>query len=118
MSELFTIFLKFIKMIILAALVISVIVLSVSFIFKFKLSDSLNYAGIICMVLGFLSVSGNMKTTNDLRFFNLDVSSKKSICKNAKDDLNLRDSSFNFFIFMILVGILLIMISKTLNTII
>ncbi|GEM_PF-4696033 len=66
------------------------------------------------MILGFLSVSGNMKMTKDLRFFNLDVSSKKSLYKNSKDDLHLRDGSFYFLTLMVVIGALLIMISKIL----
>jgi hypothetical protein len=103
-----------IKAIIVMAM-ISALSIAISYFFKLVLSNTIMYAGIICLVLGILSIIGNNNVTSDPTFFQSKSLFAKTVNDINSDNFKSRESSMNFLLFMFVVGALLIVISMILE---
>jgi hypothetical protein len=74
-------------------------------------AETLQYAGIICAVLGMLSVVGNLNTTTNVTYLQSRSVSEKSFGESAKEDFESRDKSFKFLSITGFAGLVLIMAS-------
>lgn len=117
MKKFFISILKYIKTLLVVLIIISAVVFIISIIFKYKLSNIFSYAALVCMIIGGSSLSGNINMTSDPKYFLAESASSKSLYQSSRDNLKLRDSSYSFLIFMVIIGLLLITISSILRRI-
>lgn len=114
MRGIFKIILKYLIILVIVLLIISAVVFIISKVYEFTLSTTFSYASIISMVLGVLSIYGNISMNADPRFFQIESASIKSIHQRTKDIISFKDSTYFFLFFMIIVGLLLKLISNIL----
>lgn len=114
MKEILAGILKYIKIILIVLVVISAISLIISRAFEFVTSVVFYYAAMISFIIGFLSVSGNMKGSGNPHYIRSVSASSRSMSDSARESMKLRDSSFGFMIFMTIIGVLLMIISNIL----
>jgi len=105
--------LKYTKIVLIVLAVISAISLIISRAFEFVTSVVFYYAAMVSFIIGFLSVSGNMKGSGNPHYIR-SVSSSSSMSDSARESMKLRDSSFGFMIFMTIIGVLLMITSNLL----
>jgi c-di-AMP phosphodiesterase-like protein len=114
MKEVLAGVLKYIKILLMVLIVIGVILVVISRVFEILTSVVFYYAAMISFVVGFLSVSGNMKGTGNPHYIHSVSASSRSMSDSARESMKLRDSSFGFMIFMTIIGVLLMIISNIL----
>lgn len=114
MKEILAGILKYLKILLIVLGVISVILVIISKVFEFAISVVFYYGAMLSFVIGFLSVSGNIKGTANPHFIHAQSSTSRSIYNSAKENIRLRDSSFGFMIFMTIIGVFLMIISNVL----
>ena len=114
MNELFIAIFKYMKILLVALIVISLILAIVSTIFDFVMSTLFLYAAIVSFALGFLSVSGSTRAAGSPQTMRMESMSSKSVHDHHRENRRLRDSSYGFLIFMTILGVLLVIISNIL----
>jgi len=114
MKEILAGILKYIKIVLIVLAVISAISLIVSRVFEFVTSVVFFYAAMVSFIIGFLSVSGNMKGTGNHYYIRSVSASSQSMADSARESMKLRDSSLGFMVFMTIIGVLLMIISNIL----
>ncbi len=96
----------------LAIVIIVLLALLISHFFSLSLTKSFLYLGIACFVLGILSLTGNSTMNNaNATHMQLNHLNYKSSEKMAQDFLKQRDGSFDFLLFMAIIGAISIGIS-------
>jgi beta-lactamase regulating signal transducer with metallopeptidase domain len=102
---------KYIIYIAVTFLGIGIISYAVSRATGMEFAETLQYAGIICIVLGLLSVVGNLNTTTNVSYLQSRSISEKPFGESAREDFESRDKSFKFLSIIGIVGLVLIMAS-------
>lgn len=106
---------NYIKKLFLVLIIISFVVFIISLIFRLKLARAFYFTGIVCMIVGCSSVFGNINMASDSKYYQLERASSRSLYQSSKDNLKLRDNSYRFLTFMIILGLLLMFISSILK---
>ncbi|HBM75202.1 MAG TPA: hypothetical protein DD429_06570 [Clostridiaceae bacterium] len=113
MKKFFINTIKYVKKIFLTVVIICMLIIMISKIFKFKLSGTFLYSGLICLILGGFSLIGNIKISSSYRYFQVQ-SISRPIDQISADNYKSRDSSLRFLIFMSSIGAILLLISNIL----
>lgn len=102
---------KYIIYIAITLVVIGIISFVISKATGMDFAEVLQYAGIVCIVLGLLSVVGNLNSTTNVTYLQSRSVSDKSFGDGARDDFKSRNTSFRFLSIMGIVGLVLIIVS-------
>lgn len=114
MNELFIAILKYMKILLIALIIISLILVIISIAFDFVVSTLFFYAAIVSFAIGFLSVSGSTRASGSPQTMRMESMSSQSVNDHHRENRRLRDSSYGFLIFMTILGVLLVIISNIL----
>ncbi len=76
----------------------------ISYFSKMRMNDILLYIGIICMLIGMLSVIGNSNNSRDANYFISKSVGAKSVNEITEENYKNRNKSASFMIFMLCAG--------------
>jgi F0F1-type ATP synthase membrane subunit a len=76
----------------------------ISYFSKMRMNDVLLYVGVICMLIGMLSMLGNNNNSVDVKYFISKSVGVNSINEITEENYKNRNKSASFMIFMLCVG--------------
>lgn len=97
-------FCKYLFKILIVDIFLTVLAFIISYFSKINISDILLYVGILCMIIGMLSVLGNSNNSVDATYFISKSAGTKSINEITEENYKNRNSSLRFLVFMSCVG--------------
>ncbi len=80
----------------------------ISLVTKRNFNDNLVYAGMLCLLVGGLSIVGQRNTSTDVSYFQSRSVGSNSVREITEENYKNRNSSMRFLIFMLLVGAILL----------
>lgn len=107
--------LKFLRNLSIVSIIIGIIVFVIAKATGFSLVEAYQYAGIICILIGCLSVVGNMSMTSNPTYFQAKSVSSKSINDGLREDFMSKLGNYRLLLLLLAVGILLIAFSFLLD---
>ena len=101
---------KFVLLLVAADLLLFGLAYAIAYFSKIALSEVLFYAGLLCIIIGGLSMVGNRDNSTDASYFMAKSVGAKSTNEFNEESFDKRSSRWRFLIFMASVGGVLIAI--------
>ncbi|MBH1942148.1 hypothetical protein I5677_14695 [Mobilitalea sibirica] len=95
---------KFMFKIIIADIILAGLAFVISYFSDMKISDIMVYAGIICILIGGLSLLGSGNNSADVTYIISKSAGNNSMNENTEENYKNRNNSMRFLIFMSCVG--------------
>lgn len=111
MQRFFRWLLKFLRNVLIFFILISIVTFVIAKLVNTKYSTAYENAGIISLVLGLVSIIGNMNMSADPKIYQAESLSSRSMQDSAEENMKSRDKSFKFLGYMVVVAALLILAS-------
>ena len=100
--------LRFLRKMAIATIVIGIAVFFIAKAIGLSLAEAYQYAGIICILLGCLSVAGNMTMTTNPTYFQAKSVGSKSINDGLREDFMSSMGNYRFLLLLSAIGVILI----------
>jgi hypothetical protein len=108
---------RYLRNILIISGIVGIAATVLSVVFHFDITETLQYAGMACALIGLLSLVGKMNMTSNVTYLQ-SRSVSKSIADSTLEDFKSRDGNFRFLGYMLGTAVLLILVSFLIDGII